>query len=342
MFLSVIVPVYKTENYLPCCIESILSQSCSDLELILVDDGSPDGCPAICDSFAEKDPRVRVIHQDNSGVVRARNRGLDAASGDYVCFVDSDDAAAPQFAEVLQSMAREAPQPPDVLLYGFKTLFKDREELSVPHAAAGFYDRKAIRSDIHPYYISDRRNGKWWEPGIPVYLFCKAFRRDFLLEHRFTDESVAISEDAAQNFESIFSAGSLCVTHEALYLYDRTNPDSVTRRYRADLPDMFSGLFRYLKQTVGGRYPEIDRQLKEYFAYRILRVINMEAEHKKPIAEASKRLRGDFERTGLLDYADGADIPPPAKFLLGLMRRNLFFPALLALRGFNKYKELKG
>lgn len=89
--ISVIVPVFKVEPYLSRCIDSILRQSIQDFELILVDDGSPDNCGAICDEYAQKDPRVRVIHQENRGVSAARNRGLDMASGKYVVFVDSDD-----------------------------------------------------------------------------------------------------------------------------------------------------------------------------------------------------------------------------------------------------------
>ena len=86
--VSVIVPVYKVEAYLRRCVDSILAQTFTDFELILVDDGSPDNCGAICDEYAEKDNRVRVIHKENGGVSSARNAGLDAAAGNYICFVE--------------------------------------------------------------------------------------------------------------------------------------------------------------------------------------------------------------------------------------------------------------
>ena len=89
--VSVIVPVYKVEKYLDKCIESIVGQTYKNLEIILVDDGSPDNCPAMCDSWAQKDSRIKVIHKPNGGVSSARNTALDAASGEYICFVDSDD-----------------------------------------------------------------------------------------------------------------------------------------------------------------------------------------------------------------------------------------------------------
>ena len=99
--LSIIVPVYKVENYLQKCIESILAQTFTDFELILVEDGSPDNCPALCDAAAAKDARIRVLHQKNGGLSAARNAGLDAARGAWIGFVDSDDYIAPEMYEAL-------------------------------------------------------------------------------------------------------------------------------------------------------------------------------------------------------------------------------------------------
>ena len=99
--LSIIVPVYKVENYLQKCIDSILAQTFTDFELILVDDGSPDNCPALCDAAAAKDARIRVLHQKNGGLSAARNAGLDVARGEWIGFVDSDDYIAPEMSEIL-------------------------------------------------------------------------------------------------------------------------------------------------------------------------------------------------------------------------------------------------
>lgn len=99
--VSIIVPVYGTEEYLPACVESIRNQSYSPIEIILVDDQSPDRCPQICEEYAEQDPRVRVIHQPNAGVSGARNTGLRSAVGAYVMFVDSDDELYPDAVAIL-------------------------------------------------------------------------------------------------------------------------------------------------------------------------------------------------------------------------------------------------
>lgn len=102
MELSIVVPVYKIEpRLLDKCVESILAQTFKDFELILVDDGSPDDCGALCDEWAEKDPRIRVVHKENGGLSDARNAGIDAARGDCIGFVDSDDYVAPEMYEVL-------------------------------------------------------------------------------------------------------------------------------------------------------------------------------------------------------------------------------------------------
>lgn len=93
--ISVIIPVYKVERYLDACVASVVGQTYADLEILLVDDGSPDRCPALCDAWAEKDPRIRVIHRPNGGLSAARNSGLDVCTGDYIAFVDSDDRLEP-------------------------------------------------------------------------------------------------------------------------------------------------------------------------------------------------------------------------------------------------------
>ena len=99
--ISVIVPVFKAEPYLDQCIQSIVDQTYRDLEILLIDDGSPDQCPQICDKWAEKYPRIVVVHKENGGVSRARNTGIERATGKYIAFVDSDDFLEPTYAEYL-------------------------------------------------------------------------------------------------------------------------------------------------------------------------------------------------------------------------------------------------
>ena len=92
--ISVVLPVYHTERYLDRCVTSVVNQTYSNLEIILVDDGSPDRCPQMCDEWAKKDSRIRVVHKQNAGLGMARNSGIEAATGEYICFFDSDDYVA--------------------------------------------------------------------------------------------------------------------------------------------------------------------------------------------------------------------------------------------------------
>ena len=105
---SVIVPVYKVEEYLRRCVDSILAQTYTDFELLLVDDGSPDACPQICDEYARLDPRVRVIHKPNGGCVSARNAGISAARGEYICYVDGDDRVSSEMLSFVAGKLRAA------------------------------------------------------------------------------------------------------------------------------------------------------------------------------------------------------------------------------------------
>ena len=99
--VSVIIPVYKVEEYLERCVQSVLNQTLKDIEIVLVDDGSPDNCPKMCDEFAKKDSRIKVVHKNNEGLGKARNSGLEVATGEYVAFVDSDDYVHPEMYEIL-------------------------------------------------------------------------------------------------------------------------------------------------------------------------------------------------------------------------------------------------
>lgn len=108
--VSIIVPIYNVEQYIPKCIESILAQTYRDFELILVDDGSPDNCGKICDEYAKQDSRVHVIHQENKGVSAARNAGISLAKGEYIMLVDSDDFITENMLEKCMTVLQKADQ----------------------------------------------------------------------------------------------------------------------------------------------------------------------------------------------------------------------------------------
>jgi glycosyltransferase involved in cell wall biosynthesis len=123
--ISIIVPVYRVEKYLHRCIDSILAQTFTDFECILIDDGSPDNCPAICDEYAAKDTRIIVIHQENAGVSAARNAGLDRAKGEWIGFVDSDDWCDPGMFEFLLGNAKK--HKADISMCGYRSITEEKK-----------------------------------------------------------------------------------------------------------------------------------------------------------------------------------------------------------------------
>lgn len=213
--ISVIVPVYKAEDYLHACVDSILSQTVSDFELILVDDGSPDGCGAICDDYAARDSRVRVIHQENQGQAVARNRALAVAKGEWVCFVDSDDAVHPQMLERLgqaaaesgaaMSMCRmlEAPEMP--------------EDFSSPVEVSWELLSMAEESLVALFDAGD----------YPGWVACaKLIRRELVQSHPFCPGRVYEDNEAVCHW--IYGAKTVASIPHSLYFY-RTNPGSTTQ-----------------------------------------------------------------------------------------------------------------
>ena len=171
--ISVIVPVYKVEAYLQECVDSILAQTFEDFELILVDDGSPDNCGAICDAYAGKDSRVKVIHQENQGLSGARNTGIEASKGEFLTFVDSDDMVSPQYLEVLINLFCDNT---DVAVCGFKS-FLDGTEYPIGRSA-----REMVRVYSPKESLIELYNGNTL---IPVNACAKLIRRSLLGDLRF-------------------------------------------------------------------------------------------------------------------------------------------------------------
>lgn len=149
--ISVIIPVYKVEPYLDACVSSVVGQTFSDLEILLVDDGSPDRCPELCDAWAQKDPRVRVIHQENGGLSAARNTGIEAAKGEFLAFVDSDDMLEPDALR----RAWEAQQACQADLVIFNLVYVDEHNHPLPAPDfSGFRDEILTADEVWQRYFA--------------------------------------------------------------------------------------------------------------------------------------------------------------------------------------------
>ena len=216
--ISVIVPVYKTEAYIHQCIDSILGQTFTDFELILVDDGSPDCCPEICDAYAAKDKRIRVIHKENGGLSSARNAGLDIAQGEYIAFVDSDDWITPEYLQKLLT-----------------ALQKENAELAICNVQLTYNpDYTGVRN-TEVFTIGDEclsvsemidklmLKMAWFY----IIVWNKLYHRSIFDSLRFPDGY--IREDEATIHRIIGQCGKIVTISDQMYCYRQT-PGSIMRR----------------------------------------------------------------------------------------------------------------
>lgn len=214
--ISVIVPVYKAEAYLPDCIDSILAQTFSDLEVILVDDGSPDGCGRICEEYAAKHSCISVIHQENQGQAAARNHAMTQAKGKWICFVDSDDVIHPQMMELLYKAAERSGA-------GI-SMCQMLESVTLPE---DFYREYGEDYDVLPMdektLVELHDRGKY-----PGWVACaKLIRREIVEKHPFTPGRVY--EDNAAVCWWLGETEVLASMPYPMYFY-RGNPGSTTKR----------------------------------------------------------------------------------------------------------------
>lgn len=189
--ISVVVPIYRVEPYLNRCIESILAQTFRDFELILVDDGSPDRCPQMCDEWAQRDNRIQVIHKENSGVVDARNAGITVATGVYLAFVDSDDWVEPDFLQTLyQGIVSNGA---DVVQCAYRRVYETRTQTHCN--APRVMDRAYIETELLPQMAKDRLL------DLDNPLWNKCYRTQLVKEViHLCDTGISMGEDFLMNF----------------------------------------------------------------------------------------------------------------------------------------------
>lgn len=213
--ISIIVPIYKIEDLLPECIESLICQTYRDIEIILVDDGSPDNCPKICDEYAKKDDRIRVIHKSNGGLVSARKAGLQIAKGDYIGYVDGDDWVEPQMYEDFANIASQYDA--DIIAAGFKKDIGSFTSEKINSLPCGFYRGEQITDYIVPNMLYNQETN---QPGIYTYVWNKILKKSVLYASQMNvDDDIFLGEDAACVYPGILQANSLYITDSCYYHY---------------------------------------------------------------------------------------------------------------------------
>ena len=244
--VSVIIPIYNTEEFLPKCIDSVRKQTLKEIEIILVDDESPDKSPQICDEYAQKDKRIRVIHKKNGGLGYARNSGLDAAIGEYVSFVDSDDFIKPEMMQILYETAKKY-DADDVrsgtIFYnnGKLTIRKDVEEETV---FQGTDEVKIFMLNLLAPLPEETRDVKY------MMSVCLSLHRRSVIEEnnvRFTSERETLSEDLIFDLDLLPQMNCIVCIPDCFYHY-RMNPNSLSHSFSMEKYKKY-GIFFTLVQS---------------------------------------------------------------------------------------------
>ena len=225
--VTVVIPIYNVEKYLDRCVISIVNQTYKNIEIILVDDGSPDNCPQMCDEWAKKDERIRVVHKRNAGLGMARNSGLEIARGEYILFIDSDDYLDLSTIELCVSSALHNNS--DVVIFGRKDVDDDGVvgEMNIK-TNTDVFTGDEVQHTLLPAVFS-------YKMGFGVSAAGRMYRTDIFRKHnlRFKSEREIISEDAYFALELFSKDVTVSIVSKNLYHYYRRS-DSLTHTYRAD------------------------------------------------------------------------------------------------------------
>ena len=272
MFFSVIVPVYKVENYLPDCIESVLNQTFSDFELILVDDGSPDSCPEICDSYKKKDSRIKVVHKPNGGLASARRAGIKVATGDYVFNLDSDDLIENDTLECAYKIIKETDC--EIVSFSYRWV-KNGNTVSITNDGLdeGLYTEEDIKKHIYPRLLMDKNMNH-----ISYYLSGKAVKREFLIPHQLgVSEKISLGEDFCCVVPCYLNAKSVYISKKTAYLYT-VREDSMSKEFNTNQIQLVEDVINEICKNDTEKVVDFEEQLSRYSCFMCFTILASAAE----------------------------------------------------------------
>lgn len=335
--VSVIIPVYRTERYLKACLDSVKKQTLQDIEIILVDDGSPDGCPAICDAAEKEDARIRVIHKENAGLGMARNSGIEAAKGEYIGFVDSDDYIAPEMFETLFRAAKEH----DAELVVSGICFVDgnmfgkvgaRQEKSYFEKKTLFEVENGVKQLLLgvvgalPHEADDCRYGA---------SVCKnLFKREVIETHhlRFLSEREILSEDTLFMVDFLLCTTKAVGIPGAFYCY-RRNGESLSKSYNSQRFPKSMIFLKALQDRISPHIPEeeyglyLDRLTQGFGRVLCAQEIMHARQEHIPYSELRKRLKAictQQEIQTVLKHYPWQKLPTKQAVFAFLMKHRLY------------------
>ncbi len=299
--ISVIVPVYGVEKYLERCVNSLICQTLSDIEIILVDDGSPDRCPALCDEFAKKDDRIKVLHKKNEGLGLARNSGMSLASGEYIAFVDSDDYVKPQMYQALYDAAKK--EHADIAMCGLCCIGgimsakeNDVQNINCFDEYTVFVGKEGIDRlmlDISGALPKESQDSKYGFSSVK-----NIYRREIIEKNgiRFLSERKVMSEDVFFLLDFLDKCECAVGVPGAFYCYCR-NGQSLSKSYRGDRFEKCQLIIDGINEVLSKRMDEstykiyTDRLLQAYARAACMQEIQFAPSNGIDKKELNKRLK---------------------------------------------------
>ena len=326
MFFSVIVPVYKVEKYLTNCIESVLNQTFSDFELILVDDGSPDRCPEICDSYKAKDNRIKVVHKPNGGLASARRAGIKEASGDYVFNLDSDDLIENDTLECAYEIIRDTGC--EIVSFSYKWVKGGRTvDVTNDGLDEGLYAEKDIEKSIYPRLLMDKNMNH-----ISYYLSGKAVKRELLTPHQLgVNEKISLGEDLCCTVPCYLNAKSVYLSKKEAYLYT-VREDSLSKGFNTKQIYLVEDIINEIHRMDMKKVVDFDEQLCRYSCFMCFTILAAAAEggHFKSIKEIKASITNSVHNKKI-QCAEFENISVKSRITVFLMKRKCYRTAFCFL-----------
>ena len=249
--ISIVVPVYNVEKYLEKCVLSLREQTFTDIEIILVDDGSPDSCPSLCDRYAKEDDRIRVIHKPNGGLSSARNAGLEVISGEYFMFVDSDDWLDLETCEVAYRYANQ--HNADCLMFTYTKEFGSHSIINHTFNKDFIvWEKTDIQRNFHRrlFGLIDNELAKPQDADLIVTACMQLFKSSKYKDIQFVDTKIIGTEDCWYQIMLYESCEKFVYIDKPYYHYLRINEVSLTTKYNPNLFPRWQNMFEYMEEYI--------------------------------------------------------------------------------------------
>lgn len=249
--ISIIVPVYNVEKYLDKCVQSLIGQTLKEIEIILVDDGSPDGCPAMCDEYAKKDNRIKVIHKNNGGLSSARNAGLELLRGEYYMFVDSDDWLDLETCEVTYWYVKQSQA--DCLMFSYVKEFANHSVTNHIFEQDFFvWEGHEVKQNFHRrlFGLIGEELRKPQDADLIVSACMQLFKTEKFKSVQFEDTQKIGTEDCWYQILLYETCERFVYIDKPFYHYLRINESSLTTKYNPNLFARWQNMFDYMEKYI--------------------------------------------------------------------------------------------